>query len=605
MIKIVLSENANVHTQQAGEMMLKEKRHKRILSVLQREHTVSIGALASIMPEVSRVTLRRDLAELAEAGALKRTHGGASLPDQALISGARNSPIERQLSSAIDDFDAVILPPIDVRGSSALRRDISRRNIPFIAESAPQQFGTYFGPDNFTASCELGKLAGSHIQGEPVHALMIGHSELSNVQERARGFEAGLREVCGDQLIINHVNGQGNYKIALRVASDALQLKDSINVVFAVNDHSAIAAIEAAERCNSNPAVYAAGGESADFVARLQSNAMLKGVAAFFPDVVGMRAIDAMAAALAGDPLSENITPHAIITPENFHDFYETAPDGTWRLQEQRRETLAGPQLLSARRAPAGKRIGFMPHFPAHDWYRSMIASMQNRVQTYGFELIVTPPHQGIAAEITRLQREVARAAMHRIHPGQVIAIGEGQATLFMANELRKLAFADDPRIQGLTIVTNALDVMHCLEDAPSLKVILTSGEYQAADRCLVGPSLGAIFDHIKPDCAFVTIAGATPGFGISSVDERRALVGQRFVQAAVRTVALADNTIIGSDGNHRIARMADVDEIITDDGVLAEDSQSISAVGVKMSIAGDMSSEVPVQSDRQVLRNT
>lgn len=579
--------------------MLKQKRHKRILSILQRENAVSLDVLAAAMPEMSRVTLRRDLAELADAGALKRTHGGATLPDETLLKRAGRPLVGDSLSSAIEDFDAIILPPVDGRGSDALRRDICRRGIPFFAESAPQEGGAYLGPDNFAASYELGRYAGRSFAGQKLDALIIGHPELTNTQARARGFEAGLRDICGDLLTVNCVNGQGTYKTALRVAHDALRANDAITVIFAVNDHSAIAGMEAAERCGMTPGVYAAGGESADFVGRLSQQAMLQGVAAFFPDVVGMRAIDAMASALSGEPLNEDITPHAVITPANLADYYERMPAGNWHLRDDRKSDLAGLDRIAARRAPSGKRIGFMPHFPAHDWYRTMIAAMQGRAKKYGLDLIVTPPHQGIAAEITRLQQEIARAAMHRICPGQVIVIGEGQVTLIMANELRKLAFAGDPRIRGLTVVTNALDVMHCLEDAPELKVILTSGEYQSADRCLVGPSLGALFDRIRPNCAFLSIAGVTSEFGISAMDERRALVGQRFVQASARTIALADNTIIGSDANHRIAKIANVYEIITDDGALVADRQSFRSAGVRVSIAGEMPADPAFQTIR------
>ena len=47
--------------------MLKERRQKRILAALNQEGSVDINELARIMPEVSRVTLRRDIADLADA----------------------------------------------------------------------------------------------------------------------------------------------------------------------------------------------------------------------------------------------------------------------------------------------------------------------------------------------------------------------------------------------------------------------------------------------------------------------------------------------------------------------------------------------------------
>ena len=52
-------------------------RHKEILNILDRDGAVSVRNLTKIL-FVSEATVRRDLAELEKAGALKRTHGGAA-----------------------------------------------------------------------------------------------------------------------------------------------------------------------------------------------------------------------------------------------------------------------------------------------------------------------------------------------------------------------------------------------------------------------------------------------------------------------------------------------------------------------------------------------
>lgn len=79
-----------------------------------------------------------------------------------------------------------------------------------------------------------------------------------------------------------------------------------------------------------------------------------------------------------------------------------------------------------------------------------------------------------------------------------VVALNEGQANTFLAEELRNLAAHKPEQIQGITVVTNAFDVLHALEDVSAIKVILTAAEYQKADRCLVSPSLGAIFERVR-----------------------------------------------------------------------------------------------------------
>lgn len=56
--------------------MIKQKRYERILSILNENHAVSIEELCDAM-DVSKATVRRDLAYLDAQKLLKRTHGGA------------------------------------------------------------------------------------------------------------------------------------------------------------------------------------------------------------------------------------------------------------------------------------------------------------------------------------------------------------------------------------------------------------------------------------------------------------------------------------------------------------------------------------------------
>lgn len=569
--------------------MIKEQRHARILSILRQQGVVSMEELCRAMPGVAAVTLRRDLAQLDELGAIRRRHGGASLPDEALVRardllpGVEVSP----LASDLDSLNAVILPPISGRGSEALRREILRRAIPFIAESAAQPGGVYLGPDNFVAGAELGRLAARQMRGKPFSMLAIGLADLANTRERVEGFEAGLAEGGAVPAAIHRVNGQGSYRVGLRVAHDALAADESINLVFAVNDHAAIAGIEAAERLDRQVAVFAMGGESPAFMSRLSEDGPLRAVAALFPEVVGRLGIDLAVLGILGQSLQDATTPHAIVTPETLLDYFESG-GGAWRLREDVLERLCAGRPSFKTKLLGSRRIGFLPHYPAHDWYRTMASAMQARCQVYGATLVVSPPHHGISAEIARLRREIAQSAAQLFRPGMVAALNEGQATLFLAEELRNVAAGRPERLQGVTVVTNSFDVLHALEDVAVVKVIMTAGEYQKADRCLVGPSLGAIFERVRPHIAFIAVDGVTPGFGLSSLDERRALAAQRFINAAEIGVVLADSVALGSDANHRIANVAQVRSVLTDDGALPEDRQRFRSVGVDVLIAGE-----------------
>ncbi len=580
--------------------MLKERRQKRILAALNQEGSVDINELARIMPEVSRVTLRRDIADLADAGALKRTHGGAVLSDEQRLQNGTTGPNSVAIDSVqanLDALDAVILPPIEGRGGDALRRQIIRRHLPFLAESSAQTGGVYLGPSNRDAGYELGKLAGSKAATDQVTLLVVCQPELANTRARTEGFLEGFRSCFAGQVTVVRVNGKGNYKTSYRVAGDALNANEGVTIGFGVNDHSALGILNAADKLGRKLKVYACGGEHPDFVGRLASNGALKAVAAFFPTIVGEYAIDLIAYALRGNDLPpEALTPFELITADNLTDFYATKK-GHWSLRDDHRTQITGVPLRPAISGKVKGRVGFMPHYPAHDWYRSMIQAMKARSAEHGLDLIVEPPHQGIAAEVSRLRRIVAGAALERIKADQTVIIGEGETTLKLAEQMRVRAFEAPSSLHGVTVITNALDILAKLEGAPALKVILTSGEYQAADRCLVGPSLGALFERMRADLAFLSVSGVSPDFGISNVDERLALAASRFVQASKRTIALADHTLVGADANHRIAPVGDFDELITDDGALPGDRQKLRAVGVEVSIADEPGTEASEQS--------
>jgi DeoR/GlpR family transcriptional regulator of sugar metabolism len=575
--------------------MIREHRHKRILTVLHAEGVVSLAGLHALMPQTSRVTLRRDLTELAEAGALRRTHGGATLPDADVLrrpvassSGLRLVPERPDLETS--KLDGVILPPIPGPGSDALRRRIVRTRIPFLAESAPQIGGVYLGPDNRAAGRELGTLAGGQAPGGSATLLMVCQPDLANTRERADGFEAGFRIGHNGPLRVIRVNGQANYRTSFRVALDAMRANDEIAFAFAVNDHGATALLDAAERLGRRLHVYAAGGEAPEFVAGLRQDRGLRAVAAFFADVVGAQSIDLLGDAVLGRPLPPKaLTPHVVLTRETLGNYYREG-DAGWELIPEQRERLLGRPAPERPLPDRGSRktLGFMPHYPAHDWYRIMLQSMQARARAWGVSLVISPPHQGIAAEIARLRRSLAALAVDRIEPGQTVILGQGEAMRFMADELRRRTAREDPRLDGLTIVTNSLDVLHRLEELARVKVILTSGEYQAADRCLVGPSLGALFERMRADQCFLGVDGLTPEFGPSMSDERLALAGSRLLQAARRNVVLADHAAIGLDATHRTARASDVHEVITDDGTLPGDRQRLRAAGLEVLVAGE-----------------
>jgi DeoR/GlpR family transcriptional regulator of sugar metabolism len=213
-----------------------------------------------------------------------------------------------------------------------------------------------------------------------------------------------------------------------------------------------------------------------------------------------------------------------------------------------------------------------------------MERAMRARAGELGLSLRVAPPRAGVAREIRTLRRLIARTAARRIAPGSTVLVNAGDVSLLLADELQSLS--------GATIITNSFDVLERLSGRPNLKVILTSGEYQAQHRCLVGPSLGALFETLRVDVAFLAVDGVSARFGPSSSDERRALAAQRFINASRETIVLADHSLVGLEANHRIAPIDAVDEIITDSGSLPADRLAFASAGTRVTLADEETQE-------------
>ena len=560
--------------------MIRSLREGRILALLSRRSPLTVAEFCAEFENVSMVSIRRDIARLAARGALVRTHGGAIAKPKTAADPADDDG--QDIGSGIETVDAIVLPPVDGRAADTLRLMARRRGIPFLAESSPQAGGIYLGPDNFAAGRDLGTTAGRLLAGqlEEARILMVSLEDLPNARARCDGFLAGFTAAFAGPVRQWRVNGQGSFRVSLQASLDVYETAPGINVAFGVNDHSILAALEAADRMDLDLAGFSVGGEGSILFEALARRRKLRACAALFPEIVGMRAIDVLADALAGASLPAEVrTPHVVLTPETLTDFYQRTASG-YALIADAPVRLGLPLALASRRQPTGQQrsIGFVPHYPAHEWYRGMARAMEHRATELGLELRVSAPTAGIAREIRALRQLIARVAARRIRPGDTILINAGAMAMPLAEAIENA--------RDVTVVTNGFDVLAHLSARPELKVILTSGEYQVKDRCLVGPSLGALFETLRVDKAFLSIDGISARFGASLADERLALAARRFVEASREVFVLADHSLVGVEANHRIVPPRALTELITDSGSLPADRLACAEAGLRVILA-------------------
>ena len=435
---------------------VKQQRHQKIVDLIAEAEELTLPELADRLGHVSVVTVRRDVAELSERGLLTRTRGGAT---------ASREPLNRssiEMTGAPDplglgEVDAIILPPVGGTGAATLRSWARRRHISFVAETSEQEGGVYVGHDNFAVGRRLGACAGSLLNSRTgaVDLLLVSSEMLANTRARCDGFLCGFTDIFRGKVRHWRIDGQGIYRQAKRVAREAFAAHPTINVVFGVNDHSILALLDTASECGADVSAFSIGGEGSGLFNTMMEDPRLCACAALFPELVGIKCIDTVAAILEGQPPIGPVTvPYAILARDNLLDYY-SQEEGDWKLRSNIRDELAPELSTPVERVHERHRIGFVPHFPAHDWYRNMIRAMKVRCDERGFELHIAPPQAGIAEEINYLRDCIARSAAKKIVPGDVIAINAGVISQLLVNHL-----SDDLPI---TVVTNSLDILYRL----------------------------------------------------------------------------------------------------------------------------------------------
>jgi DeoR/GlpR family transcriptional regulator of sugar metabolism len=176
----------------------------------------------------------------------------------------------------------------------------------------------------------------------------------------------------------------------------------------------------------------------------------------------------------------------------------------------------------------------------------------------------------------------IAVAAAGLVSPGDSVAISAGTTTYAVAQELR--------RVPDLTVVTNSVPVAEALHDAAreDLTVILTGGVRTPSDA-LVGPVAVAALSSLHVDWLFLGVHGMDERAGMTTPNLVEAETNRALVATARQVVVVADSTKWGVVGLSSMARLDQVDVLVTDAGLDPEARRTLAARVGRLVIAPDV----------------
>lgn len=116
--------------------------------------------------------------------------------------------------------------------------------------------------------------------------------------------------------------------------------------------------------------------------------------------------------------------------------------------------------------------------------------------------------------------------------------------------------------------------------------MMVTGGILNQNSYELVGSQASASLENVHLAMAFIGVSGISLEFGFSMSDELEAAIGRSYIQAADRTIVLADSSKIGKVNFARLCPLNRLDTLITDDGILPHERDALAGAGLKVLIA-------------------
>jgi DeoR/GlpR family transcriptional regulator of sugar metabolism len=179
-------------------------------------------------------------------------------------------------------------------------------------------------------------------------------------------------------------------------------------------------------------------------------------------------------------------------------------------------------------------------------------------------------------------KHRIGALAAGMVRTGQAVGLNGGTTTTEVA---RALATRSDLGEAGptpsVTVVTNALNIATELAIRPHIKIVTTGGVARPQSYELTGPLATGVLEQVTLDIAFLGVDAIDAVAGATAHHEGEASINRLMGRQARKVVIVADSSKVGQRAFARICTPAEIDVLVTDAGIAAEDAALLEAAGV------------------------
>jgi DeoR family transcriptional regulator, aga operon transcriptional repressor len=172
----------------------------------------------------------------------------------------------------------------------------------------------------------------------------------------------------------------------------------------------------------------------------------------------------------------------------------------------------------------------------------------------------------------------IGKQAAKLIKEGETIIIDSGTTTIEIIKNISHL--------KELTLISNALNIVNELSNAPNINVIIPGGYLRKNSMSLVGPMAEKNLRNLHVDKVFLGVDGFDTKMGVYTPNIEEAHLNEIMIEAANEVIVVADSSKFKRRSFAYICPVNKIHTVVTDQGIDIEDRKRLEDSGIKVWIA-------------------
>ncbi|QUD90614.1 DeoR/GlpR family DNA-binding transcription regulator [Phenylobacterium montanum] len=189
--------------------------------------------------------------------------------------------------------------------------------------------------------------------------------------------------------------------------------------------------------------------------------------------------------------------------------------------------------------------------------------------------LLGAPFHENVALHAQQ-KAAIGRAAAALCAPGESVIIDGGSTTLQMCPHLEPL---------GLQVLTNSLHIVSALMQQPGTRISVPAGTIFREQNIVLSPFEDDGMDRYHASKLFMG-AAAIGRAGLMQADTLLVQAERRLLGRAEEIIVLVDSSKFSGASGHLVCALAEIDVIVTDEGIGAAEAKMVQAAGCRLIVA-------------------